>query len=200
MTMPHEYGFDILVPTAIDPADYLPILALGMLCALVGIAIMRGVTLTEEMFRRSGVPVWLRPAIGGLAVGLLALVTPQVLSSGHAALQVGLDAPYSLEHIALLIAAEGGGVGDLDRVGVPRRAVLCLAVPGRAGRQAVRRLPGHGDGVARGALGRLCDRGHERARGRGRRRPADHGVPGAGEHRQPADDGRGGGGLAWSRR
>ncbi len=46
--------------------------------------------MTEELFRKSGVPVWLRPAIGGLAVGLLALVTPAVLSSGHGALGVML--------------------------------------------------------------------------------------------------------------
>ena len=63
--------FDLLlqVPSRVDALDYIPILALGMFCALVGIAIMRGVTLTEELFRRSRVPSWLRPMIGGLAVG-----------------------------------------------------------------------------------------------------------------------------------
>lgn len=91
------------VPTRIDPVDYVSILALGMICALVGIAIMRGVTVTELLFRRSGVPGWLRPAIGGLAVGCLALISPQVLSSGHAALEIGIDAPYTLQHIGLLI-------------------------------------------------------------------------------------------------
>jgi chloride channel protein, CIC family len=100
---PELYGFDIQLPTAIPPVDYLPVLALGMLAALVGIAIMRGVTLTEEAFRRSRVPPWLRPAIGGLAVAGLAMITPQVLSSGHAALQVGMDAPYPLKHVAVLI-------------------------------------------------------------------------------------------------
>ena len=40
-----------------------------MLCALLGISIMRGVTITEELFRKSGVPIWLRPGIGGLAIG-----------------------------------------------------------------------------------------------------------------------------------
>ncbi len=97
------YGFDLQVPTAIAPVDYLPMLALGMLAALMGIAIMRGVTLTEDIFRRSGVPPWLRPAIGGLAVAGLAIVSPQVLSSGHAALQVTMNAPYPLRHLALLI-------------------------------------------------------------------------------------------------
>ncbi len=51
-------GFDIRVPSALEPVDYLPVLALGMLCALGGIALMRGVTLVESWFRRSGVPVW----------------------------------------------------------------------------------------------------------------------------------------------
>jgi CIC family chloride channel protein len=91
------------VPSRIEPVDYLPILALGMLCALVGIAIMRGVTITENLFRRSRVPGWARPAIGGLAVGLLALITPQVLSAGHAALAIGVHAPYSLLTILMLI-------------------------------------------------------------------------------------------------
>jgi chloride channel protein, CIC family len=36
-------------------------------------------------------------------VGLLALVSPQVLSSGHAALALGFDAPYTLKFIALLL-------------------------------------------------------------------------------------------------
>ena len=95
--------FDIRVPSSIEAIDYVPILALGMLAALGGIAIMRGVTIVEEIFRRSGVPGWMRPGIGGLAVGALALLSPAVLSSGHSALRVGLDAPYSLQHIGLLI-------------------------------------------------------------------------------------------------
>ncbi len=100
---PELYGFDIQLPTAIAAVDYLPVLALGMLAALVGIAIMRGVTLTEDFFRRSRVPTWMRPAIGGLCVAALALASPQVLSSGHAALQVTMDAPYTLRHLTLLI-------------------------------------------------------------------------------------------------
>jgi CIC family chloride channel protein len=99
----HVGEMSLLVPTRIEAVDYIPILALGMLCAVVGIAIMRGVTLTEALFRRSGVPIWARPAIGGFAVGLLALVTPQVLSAGHGALGVGVHAPYALHIIAMII-------------------------------------------------------------------------------------------------
>ena len=93
----------VQVPTRVDPLDYIPILALGMVCALVGVAIMRGVTLTEELFRRSGVPGWLRPLFGGVAVGVMALLTPAVLSSGHGALGIVIEAPYTLAHLSMLV-------------------------------------------------------------------------------------------------
>jgi chloride channel protein, CIC family len=59
---------------------------LGILAALIGIAIMRGVALCEALLAKIGIWPPLRPALGGLVVGLLALVTPQVMSSGHGAL------------------------------------------------------------------------------------------------------------------
>ena len=118
-------GFDIRVPSAIEPVDYVPILALGMLCALVGIAIMRGVTLVEEGFRRSDVPTWLRPGLGGLLVGCLALITPAVLSSGHSALRIGLDAPYTLSHIVLLIVLKS--VASAVSIGAGFRGGLFFA-------------------------------------------------------------------------
>jgi chloride channel protein, CIC family len=59
---------------------------LGILAALVGIAIMRGVALCEALLAKTRIWQPLRPALGGLAVGLLALATPQVMSSGHGAL------------------------------------------------------------------------------------------------------------------
>ncbi|HTB01423.1 MAG TPA: chloride channel protein [Bradyrhizobium sp.] len=59
---------------------------LGILAALFGIAIMRGVALCEALLAKTRLWPPLRPALGGLAVGLLALITPQVMSSGHGAL------------------------------------------------------------------------------------------------------------------
>jgi len=59
---------------------------LGVLAALFGILIMRGVALCEAGLAKTRLWLPLRPALGGLFVGLLALVTPQVMSSGHGAL------------------------------------------------------------------------------------------------------------------
>jgi CIC family chloride channel protein len=59
---------------------------LGIVAALVGIGIMRGVALCEMLLAKTRLWLPLRPALGGLVVGLLALSTPQVMSSGHGAL------------------------------------------------------------------------------------------------------------------
>ena len=60
----------------------------GLLASMIGITVMRGVAACERAFARLGVaPEW-RPMIGGSIVGLLAIITPQVMSSGHGALHL----------------------------------------------------------------------------------------------------------------
>jgi chloride channel protein, CIC family len=124
------------VPSHVDTLDYIPILALGMLCALLGVSIMRGVTITEDLFRRSGVPVWLRPAIGGLAVGLLALVTPVVLSSGHGALGQSFETVTPLKWLVLMLllkaCASAISIGSGFRGGLFFASLFLGALLGKA--------------------------------------------------------------------
>jgi CIC family chloride channel protein len=131
-----QFELLVMVPSRIDALDYIPILALGMLCALVGIAIMRGVTVTEELFRKSGVTPWLRPAIGGLAVGLMALYTPAVLSSGHGALGVVFEAAYPLRYLLVLIllkaVASAVSIGSGFRGGLFFASLFLGALMGKA--------------------------------------------------------------------
>ncbi len=86
----------------VQAIDYVPILALGLICALLGIGVMRMVTLVEAIFRLSRIPTWLRASLGGLMVGALALIAPQVLSSGHGAMQLELTQKTAMATIALL--------------------------------------------------------------------------------------------------
>ncbi len=105
-----EAPFQIRVDVPpIEGVDFIPLLALGMVCALVGIAIMRGVTLTESLFRRSGVPVWLRPACAGVPLGIMALASPAVLSSGHGALGALITAPLPLANVAMIVVFKAAG-------------------------------------------------------------------------------------------
>ncbi len=60
----------------------------GVLAAVFGIALMRGVAACELLFTRLRVKPALRPMFGGALVGLLAMISPQVMSSGHGALHL----------------------------------------------------------------------------------------------------------------
>jgi chloride channel protein, CIC family len=95
---------------------------LGILAALFGIAIMRGVTLCETLLTKTRLWPPLRPALGGLGVGLLALITPQVMSSGHGALHFAgfvtiplsvLATIFVLKAIASVISLGSGFRGGL---------------------------------------------------------------------------------------
>jgi CIC family chloride channel protein len=95
---------------------------LGILAALFGIAIMRGVALCEALLAKTGIWLPLRPALGGLAVGLLALLTPQVMSSGHGALHfagivsmplAAIAGIFVLKAIASVISLGSGFRGGL---------------------------------------------------------------------------------------
>ncbi|MFH0298212.1 chloride channel protein [Bradyrhizobium sp. 31Argb] len=80
---------------------------LGVLAALFGIAIMRGVTLCETLLGKTGLWPPLRTALGGFAVGLMALLTPQVMSSGHGALHLGgiVSIPFAFMAGVLILKA-----------------------------------------------------------------------------------------------
>src|SRR6266849_10995396 len=95
---------------------------LGVLAALFGIAIMRGVALCETLLSKTGLWPPLRPALGGLSLGLLALLTPPVMSVGHGALHFAaivsmpmavIAGVFALKAIASVISLGSGFRGGL---------------------------------------------------------------------------------------
>src|SRR6202162_3959942 len=76
---------------------------LGILAALFGIGIMRGVALLETLLSKTGLWPPLRPALGGLVVGVLALSSPEVLSSGHGALHFAGIVSMPLAFVAMVL-------------------------------------------------------------------------------------------------
>ncbi|MDA9531423.1 chloride channel protein [Bradyrhizobium sp. CCBAU 25338] len=62
---------------------------IGIICALVSILVMLAVAFSERCFQRITVlKGLLRPMLGGLLLGGLALLTPTVLGAGHGAMQI----------------------------------------------------------------------------------------------------------------
>jgi CIC family chloride channel protein len=107
---------------------------IGLLAAMLGIALLRGVALSEEFFVRLRLRPTLRTMIGGLVVGLLAMVSPQVMSSGHGALHLSGILKLSLSAVALIfvlkIAASIVSLGSGFRGGMFFSSLLIGALGG----------------------------------------------------------------------
>jgi len=80
-------GIFVHVTQPIGFTQIVLLLVLGLASGGLGILIMYLVTLVGNLFGKVKIPNFARPAIGGIALGLLALISPKVLSSGHAAVQ-----------------------------------------------------------------------------------------------------------------
>src|SRR5262249_35976972 len=83
----HLFGetpiFIVYNHTDLAVSHYFLFAAIGIAGGLLAIAARTGVTDVDQWSRRLSVPVWARPACGGVALGGLALLFPKVLGSGH---------------------------------------------------------------------------------------------------------------------
>ena len=97
--------YDITAPTVapLTFLDYGALIGLGLGAAAVGVGAMRMAALIERAFR--AVIRWrlVRPVVGGLMVGSMALYTPQVLGAGHGALGLDFYWPLTAAELATLI-------------------------------------------------------------------------------------------------
>jgi len=108
---------------------------LGVAAALFGIGIMRGVAFCEMLLSKTRFWPPLRPALGGLVVGLLALKTPEVMSSGHGALHltgiVSMPLAFGATVFALKTIASVASLGTGFRGGLFFATLFLGAIGGR---------------------------------------------------------------------
>ena len=76
---------------------------LGLVCALVAVLFQYALIGTDYVARSVRVPVWLRPAAGGLAVGFIAIWFPQVLGVGYQATDLALRNQLPLDLMLTLV-------------------------------------------------------------------------------------------------
>jgi CIC family chloride channel protein len=73
-----------------QPSEMILYLVLGIVCAFFGLFYTKTFYGMRNLFRKLPLPNWLKPAIGGLLLGILALFIPQVLGSGYGWVQAAL--------------------------------------------------------------------------------------------------------------
>ena len=130
------YHIEAQTSAYITNLDYVLFTALGVVCAGLAILLMRGVSILERLFKHKVLPMPLRPALGGLLLGGLALITPQVLSAGHGALQYDLSSAQGLQFILTMLAlkmlASAVSLGSGFRGGLFFASLLLGALTGLA--------------------------------------------------------------------
>ena len=78
---------------------------LGLTCALIAIAFQYGIVVADKSARNIRMPLWLRPVIGGLTVGAMAIWLPEILGVGYQATDMALH--QKLPFIMLIILVAG---------------------------------------------------------------------------------------------
>jgi chloride channel protein, CIC family len=79
---------------------------IGLFSAAIGMVLMQGVAFLDGLFSRLALRPALRTSVGGLGVGLLALFSPQVMSTGEGALHILGMLDLSLGAVAVLFVAK----------------------------------------------------------------------------------------------
>jgi chloride channel protein, CIC family len=97
--------FDV-PPISFHQPKQLPVYALlGVVCALAGWIypkIFYG--MRDRIFRPLPAPAWLKPALGGLALGLIAIVFPQALGMGYGYIQEAIRGGHTIGFLLLFAA------------------------------------------------------------------------------------------------
>jgi CIC family chloride channel protein len=95
--------FDIPVYTLSSAFEFIPYALLGVLAGFVAVAFTVFLYGQERVWERVDAPPWLKPALGGLVVGAVALVFPEVLGIGHLSMDRMLEGQAGLGLLLALV-------------------------------------------------------------------------------------------------
>ncbi|MBF0283056.1 MAG: chloride channel protein [Magnetococcales bacterium] len=109
---------------------------LGLLCGLVGTLFMITLFTAEDLFKKLPVPIYMRPVFGGVLLGGIALIFPQVMGVGYdvmnAALLEELSGPFLLTLVAVKLIGTAITLGSGYSGGVFTPSLFLGAMVGGA--------------------------------------------------------------------
>lgn len=113
-------------------------LLLGVVCGLAAILFMWTVFTTEDLIRKVKLPAWLKPAVGGLAVGGIALFLPHVMGVGYETTtkvlneSLGMNLTWLLGLIVFKTVATAVSIGSGFGGGVSSPSIFVGTIVGSA--------------------------------------------------------------------
>jgi len=77
---------------------------LGIACGLMGMAYGRSFYAIRDFFKKLKIPNWIKPAIGGLFVGIIGMFLPQILGMGYGWVQFAINGNFAVLSIGIMLA------------------------------------------------------------------------------------------------
>lgn len=78
-------------------------LVLGLVAGVIGFVFSRSIYVADDLFEKTRIPQWIRPAAGGLLVGVAAIFYPHIMGVGYDAIRVLFDGQLALGVMLLLV-------------------------------------------------------------------------------------------------
>lgn len=79
---------------------------LGILAGLLSIAVLRSLSASDRVFGKIPGPVWIRPIAGGLLVGVVGFLVPEVFGVGYETVQQVLHGDFVARNLAVILVAK----------------------------------------------------------------------------------------------
>ncbi|VVB62416.1 Methylated protein [uncultured archaeon] len=97
------FGSGIVPPFSRAP-EIISYAILGVVCGLAGIGYGRSFYYLRDLFKSAGIPNWIKPAIGGLMVGVIGVFLPQVLGTSYGWLQFAINGDFIALPVTIMLA------------------------------------------------------------------------------------------------
>jgi len=102
------FGWDRLFTIPLDLVKYTHPVSLilyalvGLICAGISIGYVKVFYVITDYFSKIRIPKYLKPAIGGVLVGMIGIVFPQILGTSYGWLQIAINQDYTLLPLYIL--------------------------------------------------------------------------------------------------
>jgi CIC family chloride channel protein len=90
----------------VSPFELMPYMLVGFVAGFVALAFMLALYWSEDLFDALPLPEWIRPALGGLLVGIIGIELPNVFGVGYSTIADALTGALPATLLAVLLVAK----------------------------------------------------------------------------------------------
>lgn len=102
--MGNEWAFEVPYYQLVNPVEIVFYIILGLLAGLVALMFIQTLDTFEDLFdKKIKVHPWLKPALGGLLVGMIGLMFPQIFGNGYDPMGKALMGEMAFTMMVLLV-------------------------------------------------------------------------------------------------